>query len=301
MNEPRVRLHDTAGTFLTVATDHLLGLGVVANVVHTNAERLPPTERLSDHDAPTWFATVHDDEGAVVGAAMRTIPHPPYAPYVLPMPEAAALALAEALRSRGESVTAVNGASPSAEAFFTACTGHAVDDPDVEVERTRQHEVTTLVPPSSVDGRLRAPRPDEIPILVRWLDAFMAEADVQAGRAPGSVPSAPADPDDVAARAAEGGLGVWDVGGEAVHVLGTRGPSGGVARIGPVYTPPEQRGHGWASAAVAECSRRLLDDGARVCLFTDLANPTSNALYARLGFRPVGDGVQLRLRTGAAG
>lgn len=298
MDGPRVRFHETAGGFLAVATDHLDALGVLANVVHTNAERLPPGERLHARDVPTWFATVHDGTGAVIGAAMRTMPHAPFPPYVLPMPADAALALADALRVRGEAVTAVNGASPSAEAFFTACTGRAVDDRDVEVERTRQHEVTTLVPPSAVEGRLRAPRPDEIPLLVRWLDAFMAEADVQAGRAPGSVPSAPADHDDVAARAAEGGLQVWDVGGVAVHVLGTRGPSGGVARIGPVYTPPEQRGHGWASAAVAACARRLLDDGARVCLFTDLANPTSNALYARLGFHPVEDGVQLRLRTG---
>jgi predicted GNAT family acetyltransferase len=67
----------------------------------------------------------------------------------------------------------------------------------------------------------------------------------------------------------------------------------GVARIGPVYTPPEHRGHGWASNAVAEVSRRVQAHGVRVCLFTDQANPTSNKLYAALGYRPVVDMANL--------
>jgi predicted GNAT family acetyltransferase len=60
-----------------------------------------------------------------------------------------------------------------------------------------------------------------------------------------------------------------------------------------VYTPPAERRRGYAAAAVAEVSRRLLDQGARVCLFTDQANPTSNALYARLGYEPVVDMANL--------
>ncbi|MGW5014070.1 GNAT family N-acetyltransferase, partial [Micromonospora chalcea] len=72
-------------------------------------------------------------------------------------------------------------------------------------------------------------------------------------------------------------------------------PSFGVARVGPVYTPPEQRGRGWAGNAVAEVSRLLTAEGARVCLFTDQANPVSNRLYAGLGFRPVVDMANLAL------
>nr|WP_231924447.1 GNAT family N-acetyltransferase [Micromonospora chokoriensis] len=70
-------------------------------------------------------------------------------------------------------------------------------------------------------------------------------------------------------------------------------PSFGVARIGPVYTPPAQRGRGWASNAVAEVSRRIQADGARVCLYTDQANLTSNKIYAALGYRPVVDMANL--------
>ena len=67
----------------------------------------------------------------------------------------------------------------------------------------------------------------------------------------------------------------------------------GVARIGPVYTPKEHRGHGYASRAVAEVSQLLLDRGVRCCLFTDQANPTSNRIYESIGYRPVVDMVNL--------
>jgi predicted GNAT family acetyltransferase len=65
-----------------------------------------------------------------------------------------------------------------------------------------------------------------------------------------------------------------------------------MARVGPVYTPPALRRRGYAGAATAAASQAALDAGARVVvLYTDLANPTSNALYQRLGHRPVEDRV----------
>jgi predicted GNAT family acetyltransferase len=92
----------------------------------------------------------------------------------------------------------------------------------------------------------------------------------------------------------DGGLWFWvDPSGKPVHLTGAHPPAFGVARIGPVYTPPAERGRGWASNAVAEVSRRLRSEGARVCLFTDQANPTSNKIYAALGYRPVVDMVNL--------
>jgi len=65
-------------------------------------------------------------------------------------------------------------------------------------------------------------------------------------------------------------------------------------RLGPVYTPPEHRRHGYASALTAAACRRALDSGARhLVLFTDLANPTSNEIYQRVGFRPVEDRLRV--------
>jgi predicted GNAT family acetyltransferase len=61
-------------------------------------------------------------------------------------------------------------------------------------------------------------------------------------------------------------------------------------RIAAVYTPPPLRGRGYASAIVADLSQKMLNAGRRFCfLFTDLANPVSNKIYQRLGYKPVGD------------
>jgi RimJ/RimL family protein N-acetyltransferase len=60
--------------------------------------------------------------------------------------------------------------------------------------------------------------------------------------------------------------------------------------VATVYTPAPLRGRGHAGAATAAVSRAALDAGAKeVLLFTDLANPTSNGLYQRLGYRAVAD------------
>ena len=68
----------------------------------------------------------------------------------------------------------------------------------------------------------------------------------------------------------------------------------GQVRIGPVYTPPGRRGRGFGGAVTAAVSQAARDAGvAEVLLYTDLANPTSNAVYQRLGYRPVEDRVVL--------
>ena len=75
-----------------------------------------------------------------------------------------------------------------------------------------------------------------------------------------------------------------------MSLAGFGGPTPNGIRIGPVYTPPDLRGRGYGTAVTAEVSRLLLDRGHRFCfLYTDLANPTSNAIYMRIGYEPVCD------------
>ena len=69
-------------------------------------------------------------------------------------------------------------------------------------------------------------------------------------------------------------------------------------RIGYVYTPPESRARGYASALVAAVSQKMLDEGFAFCvLYTDLSNPTSNAIYARVGYEPVADVLDMTFGT----
>ncbi len=92
-----------------------------------------------------------------------------------------------------------------------------------------------------------------------------------------------------------GGYWLWVDEGEAVSLSGHGGPTRSGIRIGPVYTPPHLRGHGYATSLVAHQSQSLLDDGYRFCfLYTDLANPTSNEIYQRIGYRQVAESAVYR-------
>jgi len=86
------------------------------------------------------------------------------------------------------------------------------------------------------------------------------------------------------------GLMIWEDNGLPVSMAGYAGPTPNGIRVGAVYTPPELRKKGYASAVTAGVSQHLLDGGYKFCfLFTDLLNPTSNHIYQQIGYRPVCD------------
>jgi len=84
---------------------------------------------------------------------------------------------------------------------------------------------------------------------------------------------------------------LWDD-GQPVAMSGAGGQTPHGVRIGPVYTPPEHRRRGYASALVAAISQAQLDAGRTFCfLYTDLANPTSNHIYQAIGYESVTDAL----------
>jgi predicted GNAT family acetyltransferase len=124
-------------------------------------------------------------------------------------------------------------------------------------------------------------------MLATWMRAFLAEA----------LPAEPYDEERMRValqRRLSGdsanGYWLWEDDGEVVAWTGHGNPTGRGIRIGPVYTPPELRGRGYATALVAAQSQWLLSNGFDFCfLYTDLANPTSNAIYERIGYRKIAD------------
>jgi len=140
-------------------------------------------------------------------------------------------------------------------------------------------------------GRARAATPDDRDMLVEWLHAFADEA---TGGPPGE-PGLLERMLDARLAADDAGYWLWEDGGRPVSTSGYGGPTPGGIRIGPVYTPPEHRRRGYGTIVVAELSRWLLGRGHRACyLYTDLANPISNSIYGKIGYRRVCDSAEVR-------
>ncbi len=285
---------DDPAAFLDAVRDHLAADPVQGTVVTTWAER--SVREAKDGvdqpgEFPRWWLVVRDDAGEVVGTGMRTAPFEPHPPYLLAMPEEAAVAVAGALHERGEELGGVNGALPAVRVVaeeYARLAGRTVR----VAEETRLFELGNLVEPELPDGQLRMATADDLDLALAWYRSFGREAAEQAGHE--DEHAVFEDETGMLRRIEEGRVWFWvDQRGERVHLTGHNLPSFGVARIGPVFTPREHRGCGYASAAVAEISRMLSDAGSRVTLFTDQANPTSNAIYQRLGFRAVADQANL--------
>lgn len=96
------------------------------------------------------------------------------------------------------------------------------------------------------------------------------------------------------ARLRTGEVWLWqDESGKPVSMVGRTPAAAGVARVGPVYTPTEHRGHGYAEALTHVVCARAQTQGLRLVLFADQANPTSTGIYRSLGFHPVQDRMAL--------
>jgi GNAT superfamily N-acetyltransferase len=231
--------------------------------------------------------TVHDGN-TLAGAVLRTAGWP----LVLSgLPAALADVVAAHLCSTGQEVDAANGPVASVEAFAAAYTARTAATVHVAM-RERLHRLSALTPPAGVAGAARRAEGRDVELLADWQLAFLHEA-VAALRPPSD--PRPAVHDAVT----HSGLMLWEVDGRPVAYATARRPLAGMSRIGPVYTPPAHRRRGYAGAVTAAATRWALDHGARhVALFTDLANPTTNRLYPRLGFRPVHDALEVRFGPG---
>lgn len=256
---------------------HNLALGILTTVAAH--PEIYPTQRL-------WLV---EREGSVVAAALRT---PPYN-LILPRPidDAALTVLAATV---DDELPGVTGALPEANTFAAAWCAHRPLRPRVTIEQGI-FALERVTPVEGVPGRLRrATKADRATVSV-WYRAFAEEA--LRGRVPHD--------DDAEARrnrqldvlldsGERSGIVLWEDDGEVVSLAGFGGRTPNGIRVGPVYTPPERRGRGYASALTAALSTQLLESGRRFCfLYTDLSNPTSNKIYRAIGYEHVCDSAEI--------
>jgi predicted GNAT family acetyltransferase len=147
--------------------------------------------------------------------------------------------------------------------------------------RQRLHVLTDVRAVPDAPGVMRVAGPSDVQLIADWRAAFEREALGEAS---------PADALATAEhRVAAGDVYLW-VDGEPRSMAARARPTTRGIAVNAVYTPPEWRRRGYATACVARLSAQLLDEGREFCvLYTDLANPTSNAIYARIGYRGLRD------------
>ncbi len=269
------RLHDPAA-FLAAAEDHLLADEARHNLILGLTGVL-----VGQPDAYPEFSLLRavGDDGETAGVTLRTPPH--FVSVSAVTSDEALDALVRAVAAEDVTPPGVIGGLPEARSFaerYCTATGtspRTIMEQGIYVLR----EVVDLPAPS---GAARVAGPEDLDLVMGWTRAFHAEA----------------GPDDVfdeegtrrrvtarlAGRGGEG-LRIWDDGGPVCYA-GFAGPTRHGIRVGPVYTPPELRGRGYATALVSSISRAQLASGRSFCfLYTDMDNPQSNAIYRRIGYR----------------
>jgi hypothetical protein len=255
---------------------HNLLLGISSTLVEK-----PGLHELFD----LWVVSDRDD---VTGAALRT---PPFN-LVLAQPstDAALDALVDRLASEGQELPGVVAAIPEVETFVGAWTAEHEVDPAI-ILRHGIYELREVMPVPQATGRARPVTPNDRELVIAWILAFADEVlpeDTERERHIRLVEARLEATHD-------SGLWFWEDDGGSVCLSGYGGSTPNGIRIGPVYTPPERRGKGYATSLVAEQSAWLLGTGRSLCfLYTDLDNPTSNALYRRIGYRMVAEANDVR-------
>lgn len=236
-------------------------------------------------DTTPLFAVIADVDEEPLAVMLRTPPMPAIVtgldhPAVASDP-AQVTALLDGWLEHDPHLPGINGEPSSARPVAAAWAARTGGATAVRVSEA-MHALTAVTdPPRPAAGELRSATPEDRDLLIRWERDFMAESHASS---PANVESR------VERRIANGRQFIWADAGSPVSTVGCNAMVAGTQRIGPVYTPPEHRNRGYGTSATAETSRRLLAAGAERCmLFTDLANPTSNAIYAAIGYRRFAD------------
>ncbi|MDO0929771.1 GNAT family N-acetyltransferase [Streptomyces sp. TG1A-8] len=271
------------GAFLDHTETFLRSQPTLHTVLLTVTNALRQAGPMAPGPGAPLFGTLAQD-GHTLAAFVYTQQH---GLVVSPLSEPAAAALAARLADEGETPHSFSGDRESVEAIVNAwrqCTGDAV----VQHRRERLYSLDTLTAPARMPaGRAQVADQADRSLLMRWAQEYATAIGEPDGRDFGNWADT---------RLAYGGVTLWENDeGEPAAMAGCSPLIAGQVRIAPVYTPIHLRGHGYGSAVTAAVAQAALVGGAdNVLLFTDLANATSNALYQRLGFRPITDFVSYR-------
>jgi predicted GNAT family acetyltransferase len=224
------------------------------------------------------------DDGRPVLGALRT---PPFRLNLADFGngEAGAALLAAELAEREIDLPGVVGEERLAERFTNAWCVYSGQKPDDAIAQGRKqvlYEIEEVEFPEGVAGRMRPARPEERDLLVEWEQGFANDADLPATERDQAFVVKMVD-----AGLGEGSFFCWEVDGAPVATARLRRISTIGARVSGVYTPPANRGRGYAAALTAALSKSVLDRKQYCCLFADASNALTNRIYQRIGYAQV--------------
>ncbi len=275
--------HQDTATFLAEANGFLISHEAENNLLFGILKGIEQGIYTGDN----YLATVKDG-AQVVLAALRTPPYNVVLSYQAPTPALELLA-ADLLAAGHAATLGVVGPKAASLAFAEIWQNETGRTFSLEMAQ-RIYKLERVHHPQGVEGNMRRATEAENDLLVAWIKGFMVDAFHDH-----DVPDINQHAQNVVNHRMgvppqHGGLCVWVVGGQPVSLAGYTGLTPHGIRVGPVYTPPEQRRRGYAGALVAALSQWLLEQGRQFCfLFTDLANPTSNHIYQEVGYEAVCD------------
>ncbi|NMG19965.1 GNAT family N-acetyltransferase [Brasilonema bromeliae] len=270
----KINRFEDASQFYDQVKDYLLNHEALHNVQLALCNNL--IQNPERFDEKPYLATVEVD-GDVIAVAMKT----PGRKLLLSKIEdfGSIEVIAQDIHLTQELLSGVNAPVTEAKAFVEAW--HSLTGQSYHLKMAlRAFQLEQVQPIPKTTGELRLATQSDRQFLIPWYEAFALEA-------LGNVES---EAERKVERLLERGIAyIWEDKipvSMACHVRVM--PNG--AAVSLVYTPPEHRRKGYASACVAALSQTLLNQGHRYCfLFTDLANPTSNRVYQAIGYQPVGD------------
>ena len=272
---------DTYGVLMRHEAQNLIPLG---NVILGNEGK----DKSGWRDPAAWFMATVTDGQAIVLTAIMTPPHN------LTLYATDNIISGEALnclvRGIGESNADVPGiltenslATDFSNAYIAVkggtCRVH---------KRMRLYELLEVNPEIPVTGNIRPARESDMAFIPYWIEGFNFDCF-------GTSPSAKPDPEPYRQLIESKMLFILDHGGTPVSTAQMKRAMQTVCGVSGVYTPPYFRGKGYASSCVAALSSLILERGFTKCvLYTDLANPTSNSIYQKIGYRPICDSLELK-------
>ncbi|MEU7472141.1 GNAT family N-acetyltransferase [Streptomyces sp. NPDC044984] len=285
------RLTEDVDDFLARAGDFLRSRPALHNTPLTDIEKL----RTRGADARGAGTTVFGrlESGGEVRAVFYRTPRGRLG--LTPLSAERTDALAAHLAGLGHSPSDVIADRATAGAFAESWQRHTGAVP-VPFWRTHLYRLGTLTPPQPCpEGRGRLVGGKDREQVVRWCREFCVDVGEQS-----SIDLIDAGSWDDS-RFGDRHFTFWETpDGTPVSMAAATSIVGGMVRVDPVHTPARLRGRGYAGAVTAEVSRAALAAGATdVVLFTDPANPTSNALYQRIGYVRVADFAGYRFSYGA--